>query len=425
METADPKPRLIHWTALGLLVISICINYADRGNLGVAAASLERDLHFTQPQLGTLLASFSLTYALMQLLAGPAIDRWNVNWLYALGFLIWSAATGLTGLASSFAVMLTLRLVLGAGESIAYPAYSKIIAAVFPEKLRGTANALIDAGSKVGPALGVMVGYRLLDRFTWRGMFVVIAIASAVWLIPWCLLTPKLKVEKKEVAKSWSPTYLQLAEKREFWGTVLGLFGGNYAWFFLLNWIPYYFEKDRHITGESRALFTSLPFWGVAASSMLLGLFADALIRRGRNAGRVRRQVICGGLLCSCAFMIPAVLVRQQTLFQVLLILCLASMGGWSSNHWALTQRLSGVEGAAKWTALQNCMGNFAGVLANFLGGWTLAITHSFIPAFTLVVAAMLLSVFAYWFLTSSGAPVNWDKPDVPQKKLAYMCHSD
>jgi ascorbate-specific PTS system EIIC-type component UlaA len=70
-------------------------------------------------------------------------------------------------------------------------------------------------------------------------------------------------------------------------------------------------------------------------------------------------------------------------------------------------------------------MGNFAGVLANFLGGWTLAITHSFIPAFTLVVAAMLLSVFAYWFLISPGDPVNWEKPDAPQKKLAYMCHSD
>ncbi|MBV8052128.1 MAG: MFS transporter, partial [Acidobacteriaceae bacterium] len=210
--------------------------------------------------------------------------------------------------------------------------------------------------------------------------------------------------------------------ERAFWGTVLGLFGGNYAWFFLLNWIPYYFETDRHITGESRALFTSLPFWGVATSSMLLGVFADALIRRGRDAGRVRRKVMCGGLLCACVFMVPAVLVRQPVLFQILLVLCLASIGGWSSNHWALTQRLAGVEGAAKWTGLQNCIGNFAGVLANFLGGWTLSLTHSFIPAFTLVVCAMLLSVFGYWFLVSTGDPVNWGNGYLPQKNLAYMC---
>jgi ACS family D-galactonate transporter-like MFS transporter len=425
METAEQKPRLLHWTALVLLVISICINYADRGNLGVAATSIQRDLHFNPQQLGYLLASFSFTYALMQLLVGPAIDRWNVNWLYAAGFMIWSAATGLTGLVSSFAAMLTLRLILGAGESVAYPAYSKIIAAVFPEKLRGTANAAIDAGSKLGPALGVMVGRKLLDQYTWRGMFVVIAIASAVWLIPWCSLVPKLTVQNCGTAKGWSPTYRDLVRSRAFWGTVLGLFGGNYAWFFLMNWIPYYFETDRHISGDRLALLASLPFWAVAASSMLLGLFADALVRRGYHPGRVRQVVICGGLLAAGGLLIPAVLIREPMLFQLFLIASLASMGGWSSNHWALTQRLAGVEAAGKWTGFQNCIGNFAGVLANSLGGFTYAKTHSFIPAFSLAALAMLGAVVGYWFLVRRADPVNWGEPDRPQKNVAYIFLSD
>lgn len=420
METIERKPGALHWIALILLVISVCINYADRGNLGVAARSIQLELHFSPQQLGILLGSFSLTYALMQLLAGPAIDRWNVNWLYAGGFLIWSAATGLTGIASSFATILCLRLVLGAGESVAYPAYSKIIAAEFPENLHGTANALIDAGSKMGPALGVMLGVKLLDQFTWRGMFVVIAIASALWLIPWCSIAPGLAVRKATPGKNWSPTYRQLIRKRAFWGTVLGLFGANYAWFFLLNWIPYYFETDRHITGDSLALFASLPFWAVAGSSMLLGLFADALIRRGHNAGRVRQTIVCCGLLGCCLFMVPAVLIRQPVLFQIFLFASLAAMGGFSSNHWALTQRLSGVEAAAKWTGFENCIGNFAGVIANYLGGLTLALTHSFVPAFGLAVAAMLAGVFGYWFLIRPPDPVNWEIHDLPQKSLAY-----
>lgn len=415
MNTA-PKPRLLHWIALGLLVISVCINYADRGNLGVAARSMQIELHFTDQQLGTLLASFSFTYALAQLLAGPAIDRWNVNWLYAAGFFIWSAATGLTGVANSFAAILVLRLILGAGESVAYPAYSKIIAAVFPENLHGTANALIDAGSKIGPALGVMFGVKLLNQFTWRGMFIVIALASAIWLIPWCSIAPILKIRTTGVRLNWSPTYRQLTQTRAFWGTVLGLFGANYAWFFLLNWIPYYFETDRHITGNRLALFASLPFWGVATSSMLLGLFADALIRRGHDAGRVRQAVICCGLLGCCLFMIPAVLVREPFLFQAFLFASLVSMGGFSSNHWALTQRLSGVEAAAKWTGFQNCIGNFAGVVANYLGGLTLGITHSFVPAFGLAVLAMLAGVCGYWFIISSPTPVNWELNGTPKK---------
>ncbi|HZS57374.1 MAG TPA: MFS transporter [Bryobacteraceae bacterium] len=418
METIEAKPRLLHWIALALLVISVCINYADRGNLGVAAKSIQTELHFSPQQLGVLLAAFSLTYALTQLLAGPAIDRWNVNWLYAAGFLIWSGATGLTGFASSFSTILCLRLVLGAGESVAYPAYSKIIAAVFPERLRGTANALIDVGSKVGPALGVMLGVKLLNQFTWRGMFIVIAIASGLWLIPWCSIVPRLTVAEERRLTKWSPTYRQLIRTRSFWGTVLGLFGANYAWFFVLNWIPYYFETDRHITGDRLALFASLPFWAVAGASMLLGLFADALIKRGHEAGRVRQGVICCGLLGCCILMVPAVLVRQQVLFQVFLFGSLASMGGFSSNHWALSQRLSGVEAAAKWTGFQNCIGNFAGIVANYLGGLTLALTHSFIPAFGLAVLAMLAGVCGYWFIVGAPVPVNWDKPALPQKKV-------
>jgi MFS family permease len=419
LSTVASKPHLLHWTALALLVISVCINYADRGNLGVAARSIESELHFTQQQLGILLASFSFTYALMQLLAGPAIDRWNVNWLYAGGFLIWSAATGLTGIAHSFAAILALRLTLGAGESVAYPAYSKIIAAVFPENLRGTANALIDAGSKVGPALGVMLGVKLLHQFTWRGMFIVIALASAIWLIPWCSIAPSLKIRPARQTRGWSPSYYQLIHTRAFWGTVLGLFGANYAWFFLLNWIPYYFETDRHITGDRLALFASLPFWGVAASSMLLGLFADALIRRGHDPGRVRQSVICCGLLGCCIFLIPAVLLRHEFFFQLFLVASLVSMGGFSSNHWALTQRLSGVEAAAKWTGFQNCIGNFAGVIGNYVSGLTLEMTHSFLPAFAFAFCAMLAGVVGYWFVISRPTPVNWEIVRRPQKKFS------
>ena len=407
-EAEAQKPKTLHWFALGLLVISVCINYADRGNLGVAAKSIERDLHFTQDELGTLFGIFFLTYAAGQLVAGKIIDHWNVNWVYAAGFLIWSAATGLTGLANSFTAILFLRLVLGAGEAVAYPAYSKIIAAVFPESLRGTANALIDAGSKMGPALGVYLGVKLIERFTWRGMFAIIAVASFLWLIPWCFVAPKLAVRRLAKASVWAPTYAELVRKRAFWGTVLGLFGGNYAWYFVLNWLPYYFETERHYTRGRLALFGSLPFWAVAISSLLFGVLADALIRRGYHAGRVRQAFVSLGLVGCCAFMLPAVLVPQEALFNLLLILACVSMAGFSSNNWALTQTLSGVEAAGKWTGFQNCIGNIAGFVANYVSGVIVQETHSFFLAFAVTCLVLLVGAFGYWNVIGQPTPVHW-----------------
>lgn len=424
MEVATPKPKPLHWVALGLLVISVCINYADRGNLGVAAKSIESELHFSQNNLGLLLGSFFASYAFFQLVAGKAIDRWNVNWVYAVGFLLWSAATGLTGLVSSFSAILCLRLVLGAGEAVAYPSYSKILATVFPESLRGTANALIDVGCKLGPALGVLLGVKLLNRYTWRGMFIIIAIASFLWLIPWCFVAPRLAAKRLTKISAWSPSYRELVTKRPFWGTALGLFGGNYGWYFLLSWLPYYFETVRHYSRDRLAIFASLPFWAIAASSMFFGLLADAFIRRGREPGRVRQVIVSSGLLACCIFMLPAVVVQQNLAFNILILLASVSMGAFSSNHWALTQRLSGAEAAGKWTGFENCLGNFAGVAAGYLSGFVLGQTHSFFAPFAIACLFLVLGSVGFFVVIGTPSPVVWHSTATGQEAQSYIVSS-
>ena len=423
MPAVELKPKTLHWIALALLVASICINYADRGNLGVAATSIERELHVDQGHLGTLLGAFSITYALSQILAGKLIDHWNVNWVYACAFLLWSAATGLTGLANSFTAIFCLRLLLGLGESVAYPAYSKMIVITFPEKLRGTANGLIDAGSKVGPALGVLLGVKMVEWFSWRGMFLIIGGASFLWLIPWCSIAHKLP--GKRLNRSMSPamqvpSYKEILSKRELWGTAIGLFGGNYAWFFFLNWLPYYFEHDRHYTRDRLAVFGSLPFWALAVASMSFGLLADALIRRGRDAGRVRRTFVCLGMLGCCGLLLPAVMVPQPALGNLLLLLSVIAMGAWSSNHWAFTQLLSGPEAAGKWTGLQNCLGNFAGVLGPMISGFALQATHSFFAAFAIACGVLLIGVFGYAVLVGKPVEVTWSSHATWKPQVAY-----
>lgn len=408
METTEPKPKFLHWVALALLVVSVGINYVDRGNLGVAATSIEAELRFPPQHLGILLGGFFWTYALLQILAGKIIDRWNVNWVYAIAFLLWSAATGLTGLASAFSVIFCLRLILGASESVAYPAYSKIIATTFPEQLRGTANALIDAGSKVGPALGVLLGVKMIGWLSWRHMFVAIGAASLLWLLPWCAIVPKLGARRLECASIKAPPYRDIVAQRRFWGSALGLFGANYTWYFFLSWLPYYFESERHYTHDRLALIASLPFWGVATSSMLLGLLADAMIRRGFDPGRTRQTFVCIGLLCCCAFMLAAALTSSALLSNTLLVLACIAMGGFSSNHWALTQRLSGPEAAGKWTGLQNCLGNFPGAIAPYVSGLTFERTHSFFLAFAIACGVLLVSVFGYSVVIGKPQQTVW-----------------
>ena len=81
--------------ALVLLAISAFINYIDRGNLSIAAPLLKDELGISPSKLGILLSAFFWTYACSQLFSGWLVDRLNVNWVFATGFILWSSGHGL------------------------------------------------------------------------------------------------------------------------------------------------------------------------------------------------------------------------------------------------------------------------------------------------------------------------------------------
>ena len=78
---------------LALLVVSIAINYMDRGALSVSAPLIAQELSLSPAQMGLLLSAFFWSYATLQLFAGWLVDRYPLKWVYAGGYLLWSLAT--------------------------------------------------------------------------------------------------------------------------------------------------------------------------------------------------------------------------------------------------------------------------------------------------------------------------------------------
>jgi MFS transporter, ACS family, D-galactonate transporter len=194
------------WIVVALLVASVVINYVDRSNLSLAVPILEKQFGISSLQAGELLSAFFWTYALVQVfgLAGWLADRFHAGWVLFCGYLLWSLATAFTGLTAGFVTFFTLRLALGIGESVAYPCYSRIFAAM-PQEHRGRANALIDAGTKLGPAAGAFVGGIVLVHFGWRILFVFFGLGALIWLPFWLKVMPQAEGNRDE---------RQAAEKR-------------------------------------------------------------------------------------------------------------------------------------------------------------------------------------------------------------------
>ncbi len=390
------------WRVLILLFISALINYIDRTTLSVAATDIQRELHLTNTQVGALQSAFFATYALCQLsfVAGWVVGRFHVGWVLASGFFLWSGATAMTGAATVFVVIFALRLLLGVGESVTYPSYSRILACEYPEHHRGFANALIDSGTKAGPALGILIGGLLVSQVGWRIFFFVLGGGSLLWLIPWAAWMPQGKNVASREDASEVPSILEILSERSAWFTAFGLFCGNYYWYFLITWLPAYLEKERHFPKSKMALFGWLPFLAIAASCVFSGWLSDRLIASGRSPTQVRKGFAGTGLTFA-TILIPVVLVHDPNLAMALLTLACLSFGVYTSNLFAITQSLAGPRAAGKWTSFQNGFGNLAGVLAPSLTGFVVDRTGEFYLAF--VVAAGFALAGAGMFVFGVG----------------------
>jgi MFS transporter, ACS family, D-galactonate transporter len=383
------KVTFREWRLLGLLVLSSFICLVDRTNLSVAATDIQRDLALSPYQLGWLLSAFFATYASFQLLAvaGWIVDRFHVCWVFAGGFLLWSAATGLTGFAGSFAAIFILRLLVGAGESVAYPAYSRILVTNFPESRRGFANALIDASTKAGPAAGTLLGGLLMVHYGWRVFFFVLGGASLLWLLPWYFWMPSKGATYTKSEAADIPTVMDILGQRSAWCTALGQFCSNYFWYFLITWLPAYLEKERHFAKGKMALFGSFAFLLIGLVSLTCGWLSDYLISRGGTPNRVRKSFAGTGLALS-TIILPVAYIKDETSAMVLLFCACAAFGIYTPTLFAITQTLAGPLAAGKWTGLQNGFANMAGVIAPVVTGWLVQSTGQFHLAF--VVAAVI-----------------------------------
>lgn len=381
--------------ALALLAISVFINYIDRGNLSIAASTLKDELHISASQLGVLLAAFFWTYTAMQFVSGWLVDRFDVNLVLAAGFLLWSSATAATGLVHGFALLLVMRMILGVGESIAFPSCSKILARHLPEHHRGFANGVVSGGLKFGPAVGTLGAGLLMAKYGWRPVFIGIGLVSLIWLPAWAKWMPRGNgLERPVTAKTG---YLDILIQRSFWGASAGHFSSNYLLYLSVTWLPFYLQRERHLPLQSMAKIASAYFLVDAISCVTTGGIADIFIRRGHSPTQVRKSAMALGH-ATAAIALAGLAFAGPDNYMGWMMAVGAGCGMSSAGVFAFAQTLAGPETAGRWVGLQNGFANFAGVLCPALTGRIVDKTGHFSGAFAIAAAIMAFGGFAWVF---------------------------
>lgn len=389
------------WTIVGLLFTASMLNYLDRAALSIALPLIAIDLHLQPTTKGLLLSCFFWSYSLMQVPIGWAADRFNLRWLYAGAFTLWSLAQGLTGLAGSLAALIGFRIVLGIGESIYLPGGTKIVSLLFNRKERGLPSGLFDLGTRTGLVLeGIMIPWLLL-HYGWRRTFMIIGFLALVWLIPWFLLFPSRLQATKESDRLQGGRVFQHLWKafknRNLIGICLGFFCFDYYWYVLVTWLPDYLVNIRHFGIRYAGFYASIAFLVFGLSQPMGGWIADRLINRGWDETRTRKGVLTVGFLTGL-LLIAAVRVSDTKMaIWFLMGACLVGLA--QANISVILQSCAPTRDVGVWTGFENFAGNLAGVVAPLAIGLMIKWTGSYVPGFMAGSIVLVAGLLAYWFI--------------------------
>ena len=384
------------WTIAGLLFLAGFINYLDRAIVSVALPVIAVDLHLGPAAKGVLLSAFFWSYAAMQLPVGWAADRYNLRWLYAGSFAVWSMACGFTGFATTLAALMAMRMLLGLGESIYMPGGMKIISVLFGPKERGLASGLMNCGTRAGLALGAPAIAFLVHGVGWHRAFMFLGFGSVVWVIPWLAVFPP---GLRTVHASSAPSLARTAATfdRNLLGMCLGHVCYGYYWYLLVTWLPAYLVESRHMSLERAGAFVAIPYMVFTISEPLGGWIADRLTALGYNERRARKAVITVAYLSSVMLLVAGRTANNTT--AVLMIGAASLVGLATGNLYTLTASVAPVGAEGMWLGCLNFAGNIPGIAAPIVTGLLIARTGSYYPAFVVAVVILLLGLPLYWWM--------------------------
>jgi MFS family permease len=383
------------------------INYFDRQTLSFALPLLAKDFNLDKIQQGMLTSAFFWSYTLMQIPMGLCVDRFNLRWLYAGAFALWSFAQGMTGFAGSVVVLVGCRMVLGIGESIYLVGGTKVVSLLFPLSQRGLPCGIFDAGTRTGLVLeGLTIGW-LLQTFGWRTTFAIVGFAALVWLVPWFLATPAQMRDRSPGIERPTFTWKQLASllrSRDLLGVLLGFFCFDYYWYFLITWLPSYFVDVRGVTILEAGIRASVPLLVFGVCQPLGGWIADRLIRRGWNPARTRKAIISVAFL-SGLLIIPAATATSKDV-ALLLITGGCLVGLSTANQLVLLQGCTPPKEIGLAVGVYNSVGNIAGILAPLITGFVIKFSGgSYTSAFVLAAVMLAAGQLSYWFIVGPMSP--------------------
>jgi len=423
-RTSGPtKPTSKRFRIMGLLFVTVVINYLDRSNISIAAPSMASDFQLDPVQLGLVFSAFAWTYTPFQLPGGWLTDRVHPRILYPVIIMLWSLATLTTGLANGLIALIVIRMAVGFFEVPTFLINNRIATTWFGEKERATCIAVYTAAESVGLAFMNPVLVWLKVEYGWPSVFFATGALGLVWSFAFFRsyhepadypgitteeiaqiadgggipdLSHRMTTRRAEGSHSPWRDLLIVLSRRKLWGIYFGHFVWGVVGTFFRSWFITYLVNYRHFTFIKAGLYGSMPFVTVFLGALFSGVISDLLVRRGFSLTFARKAPIIGGLIFSTSI-VGANFTDSEPLIMAFLTFAYFC-NGVASIHWSLVSATAPERLIGLTSSVFNFMGGLAGVLTPIIIGVLLKAGDYRTPL-VFVAVIEVLGVLSYLFV--------------------------
>jgi EmrB/QacA subfamily drug resistance transporter len=159
------------WLALIAMGIAVFVIANDFSAINVAIPQIEQDFHTNVTTAQWVVNAYALTFGVLIVTGGRLADLFGRRRAFFLGSAIFATFSLLGGAAQTEAELIAMRVLMGIGGALMWPAILGMTYAALPEERAGLAGGFILGAAGIGNAAGPLIGGALTDLLSWRWIF--------------------------------------------------------------------------------------------------------------------------------------------------------------------------------------------------------------------------------------------------------------
>jgi len=288
----------MRWRVVAVVFVLAFITIAVRVCISSAKLQMASELRITDVEFGWVFGVFAAGYSIAMVPAGWMGDRFGPRVFLASIVCGWALLTAGTGFATGFASLIILRLLFGVAEAGVYPAATKALFKWMAPSERASALGLLNAGSRLGAAVGLGIATYIILWLGWRACFWVLGAVALVWALGWyCWYRdepgekPGVRYKELDYIKSSKLTESALENVGCSWPEIVlstsgGMllfqyFASNFSLFVMYSWMLPYLQQRFLLQPGRAGIYAGIPIYCGVIATFAGGLTVDSLFRRG------------------------------------------------------------------------------------------------------------------------------------------------